>query len=300
MLSVIGTRDLDTEPVQVPRSPAVGQVVAGRYRIGSLLGAGGTARVWLAEDQVLQRPVALKWYHAHVRSNAYETRVVNEARAAAAVNHSGIVRIYDLVRERGVLSIVMEPLSGWSLAQLLSAEGPMPIHRATDLGLRLLDVLQAVHRAGIVHRDVKPANIHICGDGRLVLTDFGIASFVDAASGAQGETMIGSPGYMSPEQVQGDVSGPRADLFSFGATLFAMVEGHGPFDRGDLTDSMLAILRGTAKSTRAGRLGPIIDALLVKHPERRLTADQARAALTELRREAIHALTPDDRREATS
>ncbi|MFI6829979.1 serine/threonine-protein kinase [Kribbella sp. NPDC050241] len=255
------------------RAAAVGpgQLVADRYRVGSPLGCGG-----LAEDEMLQRPVALRGYHVR-EPDRDDAGVLNEARAVARVDHPGLVGIYDVVRQGDVLWIVMEPLTGHSLAHILSVDGPLPIHRATDIGLRLLDVLKAVHQAGIVHRDVRPANVQVCADGRVVLTGFGIASF----SGVPTDTRSGTPGYISPEQARGRKPDPRADLYSFGATLFAGVEGHPPFDRGEWSDSFLAVLRGTPP--RTGRLGPIIDGLLAKHPERRPTADEAKAALTEIR-----------------
>ena len=269
--------DLSRGEMNRAKAPGRGQVVADRYRIRSLLGVGGMGRVLLAEDELLQRRVALKSYHTQEPNGADGARLLNEARAAARVDHPGLVRIYDVAREGQVLWIVMEALSGRSLAQILAVDGPLPIHRATDVGLQLLDVLKAVHRAGIVHRDVKPANVHLCADGRVVLTDFGIASF--AGSETNPDTLGGSPGYLSPEQVQGSTPEPASDLFSFGATLYASVEGHAPFDRGELSDSLIAVLRGTAQPGRAGPLRPIIDRLLVKHPERRLTADQVESAL---------------------
>ncbi|MFG1622565.1 serine/threonine-protein kinase [Kribbella sp. NPDC049227] len=244
-------------------------MVADRYRVeSSLLGGGG-----LAEDEVLQRSVVLRSYHV-CEPDRDDAGLLNEARAVALVDHPGLVRIYDIVRQGEVLWIVTEPPSGHSLAQILSADGPLPIHRATDIGLRLLDVLKAVHQAGIVHRDVRPANVQVCADGRVVLTGFGIASFSGEPTGTRSAPL----GYSSPEQARGRKPDPRADMYSFGATLFAGVEGHPPHSRDFLT-----ALRGTPTPPRTGRLRPIIDGLLAEHPERRPTADQAKAALSEIR-----------------
>src|SRR6185437_8684988 len=156
--------------------------------------------------------------------------------------------------------------------------------QVTRVGLRLVDVLQATHRAGIVHRDVTPGNVHLCG-GRVVLTDFGIACAIDYASPAAG-TFRGTPAYVSPERLDGGDSGPACDLFSLGATLFTAVEGRPPFDRGSLLATLTAVLVDRpAPFLRAGPLRPVIEGLLAKDPRLRLSADQARAALLAIQRE---------------
>ena len=179
----------------------------------------------------------------------------------------------------------MEPLSGRTLQQALKSAGPLPVRQVTRVGLRLVDVLQATHRAGIVHRDVTPGNVHLCGGGRVVLTDFGIACTTDDASPAVGP-FTGTPAYVSPERLDGSDSGPACDLFSLGATLFTAVEGRPPFDRGSLLATLTAVLvDGPAPFRRAGPLRPVIEGLLAKDPGRRLSAGQARAALRAIRRE---------------
>jgi serine/threonine protein kinase len=210
---------------------------------------------------------------------------LREARAAARVDHTGAVRIYDIVKEKGCPWIVMEPLPGRTLQQALDAAGPLPVRQVTRVGLRLVDVLQATHRAGIVHRDVTPGNVHLCGGGRVVLTDFGIACTIDDASPAAG-TFPGTPAYVSPERLDGGESGPACDLFSLGATLFTAVEGRPPFDRGSLLATLTAVLvDGPAPFLHAGPLRPVIEGLLAKDPGRRLSAGQARAALLAIQRE---------------
>jgi serine/threonine protein kinase len=168
----------------------------------------------------------------------------------------------------------------------LNADGPLPIDQATNIGLSLLDVLQATHRAGIVHRDVKPANVHLGDDGRVVLMDFGIARTIADGSTVSSGLLAGSPAYISPEQFRYGEAGPASDLFSLGATLFAAVEGNAPFDKGDLFATLTAVVvDAPGPFRRAGLLRPLIEGLLVKEPDQRLSADQARAALQALHRE---------------
>jgi serine/threonine protein kinase len=267
-----------------------GRLVAGRFRLRSLLGRGGMGLVWLADDELLDRPVAVKELLLHglesaeMRAQAWAC-ALREARAAARVDHTGAVRIYDIVQEKGCPWIVMEPLPGRTLQQALNAAGPLSVRQVTRVGLRLVDVLQATHRAGIVHRDVTPGNVHLCGGGRVVLTDFGIACTIDDASPEAG-TFSGTPAYISPERLDGGVSGPACDLFALGATLFTAVEGRPPFDRGSWLATLTAVLvDGSAPFLRAGPLRPVIEGLLAKDPRRRLSAGRARAALRAIQRE---------------
>jgi serine/threonine protein kinase len=266
----------DTEPAAL---------VAGRYRLRSVLGRGGMGQVWLADDEVLARPVAVKEFNVHDRTSgktrrAARVRALNEARAAARVDDVGAIKIHDVVKWDDRPWIVMELLSGQTLAAALTDEGPLPVERVKNVGLSLLDAVQAAHRAGIVHRDVKPANVQLCDDGRVVLMDFGIARTLDGGTAVSSGLLAGSPAYISPEQFQCGAIGPPSDLFSLGATLFAAVEGRAPFDKGDLFATLTAVVVDPpGPFRRAGRLRPVIEGLLVKEPERRLSADQARAAL---------------------
>jgi serine/threonine protein kinase len=255
-------------------------------------------RVWLADDEALDRPVALKQVllnglgSAEMRTAAWAC-ALREARAAARVDHVAAVRIYDIVEENRRPWIVMEALPGRTLQQALNAAGPLPVHQVTRIGLCLLDVLRATHRAGIVHRDVKPGNVHLCGGGRVVLTDFGIACTIDDASSATG-TFPGTPAYVSPERLDGGDSGPASDLFSLGATLFAAVEGRPPFDRGSLLATLTAVVvDAPAPFLRAGPLRPVLEGLLAKDPGRRLSGDQARAALRDIQCEHRTGASPD-------
>jgi serine/threonine protein kinase len=247
-------------------------------------------RVWLADDEVLHRPVALKQVLLNgLGSTQMRTAAcagaLREARAAARVDHVGVVRIHDVVEEDRCPWIVMEPLSGRTLEEALNAAGPLPIGHVTRIGLCLLDVLQATHRAGIVHGDVKPGNVHLCDGGRVVLIDFGVACTIDDATSVAG-TFAGSPAYVSPERLDGGAFGPASDLFSLGATLFAAVEGRPPFDRTWVFATLATVVEDPpAPFLRAGPLRPVIEGLLTKDPGRRLRADQARAALRDIQRE---------------
>jgi serine/threonine protein kinase len=281
-------REVATAGVSLGEGAAMepaGRLVAGRYRLQSILGYGGMGRVWLAEDEVLDRPVALKQFNVSDQASdktrkTARVRALNEARVAARVDHVGAVKIHDVVKEDGCPWIVMEMLPGRTLAAALAVEGPLPIDQVTGVGLALLDVLQATHRAGIVHCDVKPANVHLCDGGRVVLMDFGIARTVDDCSTVSSGFLAGSPAYISPEQSGCGEVGPASDLFSLGATLFAAVEGGAPFDKGDLFATLTAVVADApGPFRRAGRLRPVIEGLLVKEPEQRLSADRARSAL---------------------
>jgi serine/threonine protein kinase len=270
--------------IAVESAPTVvgpARLVSLRYRLRALLGRGGMGRVWLAEDELLGRRVALKQVllpgHApeHVRASA-----LAEARAAARLDHRNAVKVYDVVEDAGDHWIVMEPLSGRTLAEVLASDGPLPVAEVRRIALQLVDALRAVHRAGLVHSDVKPANIQLCDDGRVVLMDFGIAAAIDDQETLSSEAMAGSPAYMSPERARGDAVGPASDLFSLGATLFAAVEGKSPFGAGDPFSTLVAVVEARpAPFLNAGPLRPIIEALLAKSPADRLTIDQTATAL---------------------
>ncbi len=271
--------------VAVESTPTVvgsGRLVTGRYRLHRLLGRGGMGRVWLAEDELLGRRVALKEVvlpnqtAEQVRASAQA-----EARAAAQLVHHNVVKVYDVVEDAGDHWIVMEFLSGRTLADALASDGPLPMAEVRRIAQHLVDALRAVHRAGVVHSDVKPANVQLCDDGRVVLMDFGIATAVDDQQTLSSEAMAGSPAYMSPERARGDAVGPASDLFSLGATLFAAVEGKSPFGAGDPFSTLVAVVGSPpGPFVNAGPLRPIIEGLLAKAPADRPTVDQAALALS--------------------
>ena len=273
----MGTVAVESPPTVVDS----GRLVVGRYRLATLLGRGGMGRVWLAEDELLRRRVALKQVvlpdHApeHVHASA-----LAEARAAARLDHDNVVKVYDVVEDCGDHWIVMELLSGRTMADALASDGPLPTAQVRWIALHLVDALGAVHRVGLVHSDVKPANVQLCDDGRVVLMDFGIAAAIDDGQTLSSEALAGSPAYMSPERARGDAVGPASDLFSLGATLFAAVEGKSPFGAGDPFSTLVAVVEARPSPfVNAGPLRPMIEALLAKDPADRLTVDQATTAL---------------------
>ncbi|MCO5973785.1 serine/threonine-protein kinase [Actinoallomurus soli] len=212
-----------------------GEILAGRYRILGLIGRGGMGRVWRAYDAELDREVAVKELRLpdeidDADRREWYARAAREARAAARLHHPGIVALHDRVIDVGRPWLVMELVPGRSLDQVLRTDGPLPVRRVADIGRQMLDALAAAHAAGIVHRDVKPPNVLLDGD-RAVLTDFGIAVLEGDATLTKSGVQLGTPAYMSPEQVRGHAATPRSDLWALGATLYAAVEGR-PRSRG--------------------------------------------------------------------
>ncbi|MFF8026097.1 protein kinase [Streptomyces sp. NPDC007896] len=257
------------------------RVIAGRYSLLSPLGAGGMGTVWRAYDKVLQREVAIKEVRAPAGLAAPDiermyTRLEREAWAAARVAHRNVVTVYDVAMEEGRPWIVMELVRGQSLADLLKAEGRLSPQRAAFIGLEVLAALQAAHETGVLHRDVKPANVLMAKDGRVVLTDFGIAMIEgDSALTMTGE-VVGSPEFLAPERALGRRSGPASDLWSLGVLLYAAVEARSPFRQNTPLSTLRAIVDAELPQVRrAGALTPVIEGLLRKDPDERLTAEQA-------------------------
>jgi tRNA A-37 threonylcarbamoyl transferase component Bud32 len=252
---------------------STGRVVAGRYLLQHPIGRGAMGTVWRARDSVLDRDVAVKevrirgWATSDETQVLYE-RTLREARTAARLNHPAVVTVFDAIDAEGSPWIVMELVEARSLEQALAEDGPLLPGRAAALGSRVLDALHCAHSAGILHRDVKPSNVLLGANGRVVLTDFGIATLDGDASLTQAGMVMGTPGFTAPERVRGEPASPASDLWSLGATLYAAVEGRGPFDdRG----SPLAILAAIAneeppRPRSAGSLRPVVEALLRRDP----------------------------------
>ena len=262
------------------------RVVAGRYALTDVIGRGGMGVVWLADDHLLERRVALKelCFPADLTDDERGVlceRTRREARAAARLDHPCVIRVYDVVEEEGKPWLVMEHVPSRSLQQILEETGPLPPETVARIGLDLLEALDAAHAAGIVHRDVKPSNVLVDGQGRACLTDFGIATATGDSSLTTGGALIGSPSYMAPERAHGDTPGPPVDLWSLGATLYTAVEGRPPFDRGEPMATLLSVVsEHPAPMLRAGPLKPVLRGLLEKDPTRRTTAVQARPQLS--------------------
>jgi len=266
-----------------------GRVIAGRYNLQHPIGRGAMGVVWRARDQLLDRDVAVKevvisaLIGADERRNAYQ-RTLREARTAARLSHRGVVAVYDVAEEDGRPWIVMELVPSQSLDQVLVVEGRLPAARAGRIGQQLLSALAAAHAAGVLHRDVKPSNVLIAsnrtGDGwdeRAVLTDFGIAQFEGDPRLTQTGMVMGSPGFTAPERIRGSDASPASDLWSLGATLYAAVEGRGPYEqRGGAITTMSAIINEDAPiAPHAGKLAPAIAALLRRDPTTRPSASAA-------------------------
>ncbi|MEV4642319.1 serine/threonine-protein kinase [Actinoplanes sp. NPDC049548] len=260
-------------------------LVAGRYRLLQRIGSGGMGVVWAGRDEVLRRRVAVKelrhgWGSSDRTVAEGRERSLREARAAAALDHPNIVSVYDIVEHDGRPWIVMELVSGRSLKDLVAEEGPVPVDRAVGIALQLLSALQAAHRAGITHRDVKPANVLVSEGDRVRLTDFGLAVLPDAETLTESGVALGTPGYLAPEQAKGLPPGPAADVFGFGATLYHAIEGVGPFHRDGYLPMLVAYTRHEIRPPqRAGDLGPVLLRLLSADPGKRPTAEESRALL---------------------
>ena len=198
-------------------------------------------------------------------------RTLREARTAARLNHPAVVTIFDVVEADGSPWIVMELVDARSLDQVLTEDGPLRPHQAADLGARVLGALACAHAAGILHRDVKPSNVLLGPDRRVVLTDFGIATLEGDSGLTQAGMVMGTPGFTAPERIRGELASPASDLWSLGATLYAAVEGRGPFDdRGNSIAILAAIANSEAPRPRAaGPLRPVIEALLNRDPQAR-------------------------------
>lgn len=262
-----------------------GRVVAGRYSLTEPIGRGAMGVVWRARDSLLDRDVAIKevFFKGAIsdedRENAYK-RTMREARTAARLSHRGVVTIYDVAEEDGRPWIIMELVPSRSLEKILASDGPLSPRRACRIGQQLLAALAHAHEAGVLHRDVKPGNVLIAHepDGeRAVLTDFGIAQFAGDPRLTQTGMVMGSPGFTAPERIRGGTATPASDLWSLGATLFAAVEGHGPYEkRGGAITTMTAIINEDAPiAMAAGPLGPLIAALLHRNPRLRPPAGAA-------------------------
>lgn len=267
-----------------------GRLLAGRYRVVSQLGRGGMGVVWRAVDEVLGREVAVKELRTYTDADGPELadlrlRMQREARAAARVRHPGVVAVHDVGEVDGRPLIVMELVDGPSLDAVLRDRGPLDPREVAGIGAKVMDALAAAHEAGVLHRDVKPGNILLDRSGRVLLTDFGIATMDDPGDGAATQLtrtghLVGSLDYMAPERAQGADPGPASDVWALGATLYAAVEGASPFRRTSTFSTLTAIVGEPLPAAhRAGALGPVLERLLDKHAEARPGAEEARELL---------------------
>ncbi|WP_406429256.1 serine/threonine protein kinase [Streptomyces sp. NBC_01589] len=281
----------EAEQAREPQRDTDGRLLAGRYRLGEVLGRGGMGTVWRAVDETLGRTVAVKELRFPSAIDDDEkrrliTRTLREAKAIARIRNNGAVTVYDVVDEDDRPWIVMELIEGKSLAEVVREDGVLTPKRAAEVGLAILDVLRLAHREGILHRDVKPSNVLISEDGRVVLTDFGIAQVEGDPSVTSTGMLVGAPSYISPERARGHKPGPPADLWSLGGLLYASVEGCPPYDKGSAIATLTAVMTEPLDPPKnAGPLEEVIYGLLARDPEQRLDDAGARALLNDV----IHA-----------
>ncbi|MGW7439077.1 serine/threonine-protein kinase [Streptomyces sp. NPDC054849] len=264
-----------------------GAVLAGRYRLVEPIGRGGMGKVWRAHDELLHRTVAVKeltagLYVAQADRDVMHARTQKEARAAARIQHPAVVTVHDVLEHDDRPWIVMEYIDGPSLAEAAKAAGRIEPREAARIGLHVLGALRAAHAVGVLHRDVKPGNVLLAKDGRVLLTDFGIAAIEGDSSITRTGEIVGSIDYLAPERVTGGSPDPASDLWSLGATLYTAVEARSPFRRTSPISSLQAVVNDEPPALRqAGALGPVITALLRKDPGERPSAGEVEQLLLE-------------------
>ncbi|GGW30607.1 serine/threonine protein kinase [Streptomyces galilaeus] len=264
-----------------------GLLVAGRYRLVDAIGSGGMGRVWRAHDELLHRAVALKELTAALYVSESDRTVLlartrAEARAAARINHSAVVTVHDVLEHDGRPWIVMELVEGRSLADAVKQDGRVEPTEAARIGLWVLRALRAAHSAGVLHRDVKPGNVLLADDGRVLLTDFGIAQIDGDTTITRTGEVVGSVDFLAPERIRGHDPGQSSDLWALGATLYTAVEGLSPFRRTSPLSTMQAVVEEEPAVPRyAGPLAPVIAALLRKEPAARPDTDGTERLLAE-------------------
>lgn len=262
--------------------------IGGRYRLVQPLGRGGMGVVWAAVDERLGRDVAVKEVIPPTGLTAEQadltrSRSLREARAAARITSDSAVKVYDVVEDDGRPWIVMERLDARPLSEIIQAGEPLGPERVADIAGRLLDALIAAHSKGVLHRDVKPSNVMVVRDGRVVLTDFGIAALDGDPSITTTGVLIGSPAYIAPERAQGEPASAASDLWSLGCTMFAALEGRPPFDRGTSMGTLTAVItEDPLPAPSAGPLSGVLEGLLRKDPAQRLSAEDTQRMLQSL------------------
>ncbi|MFD3687138.1 serine/threonine-protein kinase [Nocardiopsis sp. NPDC058631] len=266
-----------------------GRLLANRYRLDEVIGAGGMGRVWRGTDTLLDRPVAVKELTTPPNLPAHEvdvlrTRMLREARSAAQLSHPSIITVFDVAEEDGRPWIVMELVRGPSLGDLIRSDGALPTKRVADVGGQMAAGLAEAHARGIVHRDIKPGNVLIAGNDRAVLTDFGIAHLDGSTHLTSTGLLIGSPSYLAPEIAHGHAATPASDMWALGITLYQAVEGTLPFDRPTPMATLTAIVtQDLPDAVNAGPLRPVLESLCEKRPEDRPSVSEVRTWLREIR-----------------
>ncbi|MER7083582.1 protein kinase domain-containing protein [Saccharopolyspora kobensis] len=269
------------------------RLIGARYRLEGTIGHGAMGQVWAGTDELLHRPVAVKELRlspglAEEHAAEMRERALREARAMAALNHPNTVLLYDVARENDQPFVVMELVHGLSLAKLLNKHRSLPPAKLAVLADGVAAALQAAHQVGIVHRDVKPGNVLLGADRQVKLADFGMSRSTAESTLTRSGVLVGTPAYLAPEIAIGGELGANADLWSFGAMLFAAAEGRLPYEStGDPLITISSIVHGPVpQHQQAGPIGEVISGLMVKDPARRMPLLEVRRRVHDLARQA--------------
>jgi eukaryotic-like serine/threonine-protein kinase len=272
----------------------IGEVIAGRYELEELVGVGGMSNVYRAHDRLLERRVALKLLHdRYSDDDEYVERFRREARSAARLSHPGIVTVIDRGEQDGRQFIVFEHVQGETLKQLLDREGPLPVDLALELALQIGRALSFAHGQGLVHRDVKPQNVLLNGDGRAKVTDFGIARAVDVDGMTTTGAVVGTSHYIAPEQAKGDKVDAQSDVYALGAVLYELLSGGVPFPGDNFVTVAMRHVNDPLPSLLAKRpelplrLVSAVERALEKDPDRRFSSMSAFVSELEACREEL-------------
>jgi serine/threonine protein kinase len=276
-----------------------GELIAGRYRLISRLGSGAMGVVWQAQDERLHRTVAIKQLLlpsglSDIEADEANRRAMREGRITARLYHPHTIAVFDVVEHEGQPCLIMEYLPSRSLATVLSMQGVLLPEEVARIGSQIASALAAAHKAGIVHRDIKPGNVLLADDGTVKITDFGISHAVGDVTVTATGILLGTPAYLAPEVAQGNSAGFPSDVFSLGSTLYTALEGTPPFG---LNNNAIALLHNVALGEitpprQSGPLTPLLLRLLQRNPEQRPTMQQAHDALATLT--VIQSASPEE------
>ena len=280
----------------------VGHLLAGRYEIERVVGAGGMATVFRAFDTVLERPVALKVLDEEQMADEQSVeRFSHEARAVARLAHPNIVAVLDRGEQDGRRFIVFEHVEGETLKERLDREAPLPPREVADLGAAVARALDCAHANGVVHRDIKPQNVLLTADGVPKVSDFGIARSAASSGSTDPGTVLGTSSYIAPEQARGEQAGPETDVYSLGCVLFELLTGRPPYEGPTFYAVAVRHVREPVPDVRAARpdcppeLASVIERCLAKASEERPTAAEVAAELTAIADQPTYPSPADER-----